>query len=929
MYRITYCLTLLIFAPMVALAQATPGFWTGDYSIPRGCAWNVHTLATVETGEVYLSLQGHTCGQASGTLFVYDPAVNDFEAVGEFSHDSNPSISVLSMRADGSDIYIGGSFTHIDGIEVNGIARLDTTTGQWSALGSGESKGITDGFWVNDLLLTDDDIFVTGMFFEMGGVASTRGIARWDRAQEQWHAMGGGITDENFGGGVWGRSLAMDDTGTLYLGGMFEEVGNEPADNIAAWNGVDWGAVGGGINGTVEALATDGSDLYVGGEFTEAGGEAVGPLVKWDGSEWQEPASEIDGVSFFSAKVATLIVADGFLYVGGFFNSIDGVAARSIARMELATGTWSALGAAEGGGLGRTFLPMLFSRGVEAIAVDGDQLYAGGDIIRADTHAVNNVARFDLSTDEWLAMGQNIGAGISGQDTWSVDFTAQGPVMVGPFGQSGLLPSFGVTRPDLTGGEWSGLADNDEQYLFSSKQRVLGLDDEIFLGGTMYVRLNNPDDPTIEGSVDRIMRWDEGSDDWVPLEDVNTAVSGISGNFSSMAGHADMLYVGGTFEEAGGHAANNIARWDIASNTWSALGDGLDDRAAALLATSDGLLYAAGPFTTAGGAPASGIAVWNANTESWSPLGEGIANANDDPVGVAAMGQTNDGDLLVGGSFDTAGGATVNRLARWDGSQWHDFGSGLSHVLLDEIIISAIVADETGDVFVGGNFTHADGLRVNNLARWDGSQWHKVGGDESTSGVDSPGNARVIGLALDGPDLLVAGHFSKAGGEVASHFGHFVRDLDGAQLEINTNVEEVDNTPAGQSQSLLVRSSSSSLLYTIDVLNVGMNRAYDVEFSISADPVPDTVEWTCQPIPDTNAVCPAASGSGLPNLVFDLPHQSGLRFEILASIDSDELYEQELSATASAEPVFPGDNTESQSSSTTYVNDVLFQDQFE
>jgi hypothetical protein len=34
------------------------------------------------------------------------------------------------------------------------------------------------------------------------------------------------------------------------------------------------------------------------------------------------------------------------------------------------------------------------------------------------------------------------------------------------------------------------------------------------------------------------------------------------------------------------------------------------------------------------------------------------------------------GDLIAGGWFTTAGGQTVNRIARWDGSAWHPFTSG-------------------------------------------------------------------------------------------------------------------------------------------------------------------------------------------------------------------------------------------------------------
>src|SRR5258705_9779581 len=67
------------------------------------------------------------------------------------------------------------------------------------------------------------------------------------------------------------------------------------------------------------------------------------------------------------------------------------------------------------------------------------------------------------------------------------------------------------------------------------------------------------------------------------------------------------VYVGGAFTNAGGAAANYIAKWD--GSSWSALGSGMDYQVDALAVSGRGSdLYAGGWFTTAGGKGAGSMA---------------------------------------------------------------------------------------------------------------------------------------------------------------------------------------------------------------------------------------------------------------------------------------------------------------------------------
>ena len=180
----------------------------------------------------------------------------------------------------------------------------------------------------------------------------------------------------------------------------------------------------------------------------------------------------------------------------------------------------------------------------------------------------------------------------------------------------------------------------------------------------------------------------------------------------------------------------------------------------ALAVGPDGSLYTGGSFTTAGGVPANRIARWDG--AQWHPLGSGISGGEGWP-GVFAMAFGPDGSLYAGGVFTTAGGVAANYTARWDGAQWNSLGSGMDHS------VSALAVGPDGSLYAGGRFTTAGGVAANGIARWDGAQWHPL---------DSGMNDSVDALAI-GPDgSLYAGGWFTTAGEVAANR---IARWDGAQ----------------------------------------------------------------------------------------------------------------------------------------------------
>ena len=75
------------------------------------------------------------------------------------------------------------------------------------------------------------------------------------------------------------------------------------------------------------------------------------------------------------------------------------------------------------------------------------------------------------------------------------------------------------------------------------------------------------------------------------------------------------------------------------------------------------------------------------------------------------------GNLYAGGYFTTAGGVSVNYIAKWDGTNWSSLGTGMSST------VTALAFDLSGNLYASGDFTTAAGAPVNRIAKLDFSQY--------------------------------------------------------------------------------------------------------------------------------------------------------------------------------------------------------------
>jgi len=236
-------------------------------------------------------------------------------------------------------------------------------------------------------------------------------------------------------------------------------------------------------------------------------------------------------------------------------------------------------------------------------------------------------------------------------------------------------------------------------------------------------------------SANNIAVWNENSG-WNPLG------SGSNGTINTLEiGPNGNLYVGGSFTEIGGISANNIAMYN--GSSWSGLGSGAAGPILALEIQDTGFLFAGGIYESVGGIPARNIGFWDGN--QWNALTDQVNESNGTNNEIRALHFDDSGILYVGGNFDEAGGKIANRIATWDGTNWSTLGEGTSG------FVQAITSTPT-DVFIGGNFAVAENLTVNRIARWNKSSesWFSIG-----NGVNNNVNA----LLHDGTYLYAAGSF--------------------------------------------------------------------------------------------------------------------------------------------------------------------------
>ncbi len=358
----------------------------------------------------------------------------------------------------------------------------------------------------------------------------------------------------------------------------------------------------------------------------------------------------------------------------------------------------------------------------------GHHLYMGGLFLRVDNDPQKkNFTRFNLLTEAWErvpAIDDDFNGGV-----WAIENGGDGYLYIGGnFSKVGDIDASGVARFHLATETWSALTD----------------------AAPTLTTPNQQNGPT-------------------------------NGRVLALAKSGDWLYVGGEFTGPAQSPQNEkyIRRFNVSTNKWERVGDGLSYNVRALALAPDGGLVAGGEFTGA-------LAKWNGT--AWSVLGGGVSGGVGGAPIVRTLAQAPNGTLYIGGDFDQVDAAgtpvAVRDVAALTGTTWNALAGGFDEKFIqsngttfDSDGVFDLVLGPGGGLYAAGDFDASAGRAVTGLrhvAQWDGTgAWKPLG-----SGLGVTGSQIVNAVAV-GPqgDLYAAGVFNTGYGTLGAAAKNFARWL--------------------------------------------------------------------------------------------------------------------------------------------------------
>lgn len=614
-------------------------------------------------------------------------------------------VNTMTITADGT-IYVGGSMTQSGGITVNSIAKYNSINDSFEAIG-GLNVGVNSSASVNVITADGNDLYIGGSFTTAGAVLVNR-VTRYISATDTFYPLNSG---GNPGVTNTVRAIAIASTGDVYIGGSFNAAGVISMLFITRYTPTGLGtgtfaalSSSNGVNGEVNAITINTfsgvETVYIGGAFTIAGGViGFGGIASYtliSNAFTKIPNDVVGGFGGDSPLVRTIAVdSNNNIYAGGGMTS-RALDVASVSRIAKFNGTnWIPLRE----GLSSSCNSIeLESSGSDTI------VYAAGAFLLADNNSSNFISKFYDTSDpldsKWEAIGDPSNITNPSLTVFSTAVKSDGTFYVAT-SSSILTWNSSVNRwiniiPSLTGSFNFILISKDQQFLYAAGNFIqIGL-----------ITLN------------RIAKYEFATQIWSPLSADVTFPAGGFDNTCNILIHSkiendETIYIGGNFTSAKGITYNRVASYDPDSDSFSALGNGLNNSCNILAIDSVGNVYAGGIFSEADTTPVNNIAKWDGF--SWSALGAGL---NDTCNALIVDSEDN---LYAGGNFNLSGTIELNSVGKWDGTSW----SGLIYNGVNGIrgICETLTVDQDDNLYVGGNLNQAGGVNVNAIAIWGDDVW--------------------------------------------------------------------------------------------------------------------------------------------------------------------------------------------------------------
>jgi hypothetical protein len=354
------------------------------------------------------------------------------------------------------------------------------------------------------------------------------------------------------------------------------------------------------------------------------------------------------------------------------------------------------------------------------------------------------------NAQQWSAIGKFLPAGIA---STYYDSVSDNLILVGDFSifNNDTICGIGKWNGTTITGIGCGVGWDCHSTITSfypTTRAVIRYNNDLFLAGGFLTAENN--------QVNGIAKWNGSS--W---NEIGTGLT-YQGNPAGAIGMKiinNELYVFGAFDKINGIPANSLAKYD--GNMWSAvhnfplfsndtmLPNYVDD-----IEFYKGNLYVCGIFADHLNDSIHNIVMWNG--AQWVSVGYGIRGS----ISFVNKMQTFNDELIVGGYFNKSGDANNpgNFIAKWNGSNWSELGSGLDDRVHD-------IKVHQNKVFVTGVFKTAGAISAEGIAIWDGTNWCSLG-----TKIDNVVNA----VAFYHDTLYIGGGFWTINNDSISKFAKWI-----------------------------------------------------------------------------------------------------------------------------------------------------------
>lgn len=568
-------------------------------------------------------------------------------------------------------VYVGGDFTTVNGATTrNNAAAFDTSTGTATSWDPNLTTGGSNGT-VYALAASGSAVYVGGSFTRVNGGSSTiNSLVAVDSSTGASLSFNPNVRSGVSAGEVRSLLLASDGV-TLYVGGTFDDVNSGTTrNNAAAFATSDatatiWDpdisledSIWVGTTPIVNVLAASGSLIYAAGIFDHVNGSAESrnsgaAFNTTDGTvdagwkpeiSWWNPTSSPDGVHAIG-------ISGSLVLIGGGFSLINCIARNGVAAVDLSDNTLTG------------WDPNITSGGssptIDTIVASGSVVYVGGafDDVNSGTTR-NNAAAFNTTDGTTTIWNPNLDNTVHGIIPYGSTVYVGGEFST----VNGAATRNGMAAFNTTDGTVTSWNPNLESGGSNGAAYVLVLHgSHIYVGGGF---------DTVNGGTTRnnlaAFAVDDGTvTSWDP--DVDSSVY-------ALLSYDSTIYAGGDFTtvSSGSAAFQYLAAFNDSDGTVVDSWTPAPDSSVYALAQYNGIIYAGGFFTSIGGAARTGLAALSADIGLAQPGDPrfDMSSESDFIKALAVVGDT----LAASGFFSAVSGVAHANIATFAASTPTDSG---------------------------------------------------------------------------------------------------------------------------------------------------------------------------------------------------------------------------------------------------------------